>query len=148
MIFLNLCSVRSLFDAKYFFNLPVAITVLLTFLNDVYFKVWAQLTPWNLITGKISDFCGLFFFPVLVVFLVNKFFRVPFRIRLIQISCVGTIGAFIFFKFVPIFRDSLIHFFQNYIFPIQITNDPTDIVSVISVFLAYKFLTKFLIVVE
>ena len=35
-------------------------------LNDHVLKAEAAGTPWTLLTGKLSDVCGLFFFPFLV----------------------------------------------------------------------------------
>ena len=59
---------------SYLYHPYVLTALILTALNDHYFKYKFN----NFLTGKISDFAGLFFFPLLLCALVD-FIKAPLR---------------------------------------------------------------------
>jgi hypothetical protein len=103
------------------------ICVLTLILNDWYFKT----TFHNSLTGKLSDFAGLFAFP----YLLSTLF--PSRILKIHIW----IGL-LFIVWKSEFSQPIIDTINNFGIPINRTIDFTDNVALISIFVSY-FTLKF-----
>jgi len=103
-------------------SIPFLTALALLLLNDFYLKPVFH----NAITGKLSDFCGLFIFPI--------FWSALFPKHRLHIY-FGTAMAFIFWK--SAYADSFIGFFSNNIFPIERVIDPTDLIALISLPIAW-----------
>jgi hypothetical protein len=76
-----------------FMNAPVLGAVVLLALNDHLLKTSAILPA--VVTGKLSDFAGLFYFPLLLVALLRTVGQalgvaVPLRTRTVAAAVVGT----------------------------------------------------------
>lgn len=133
---------RDVYHAPYFFNVWVGLAVVCTFLNDHYFKSHVPIEL-NFLTGKLSDFCGLFFFPVFLVYVTHRFCKQKYDSPLIFWCCLVTTILYILFKYVDLFRNALIEFISRNFFFIHIVSDPTDLVALSSVVVAYFFLKKY-----
>ncbi len=121
----------------------MALAVGLTFINDFYLKMAFAGTKYSFITGKLSDFCGLFFFPIFLAYIFHRGFRMAFNEKLIHICCNLTIVLFILFKYVSFFKIMLSDFFTEHLFAISIVSDRSDLLAVVSVVAAYFFLKKY-----
>lgn len=123
---------------------PLVITSLgLTFFNDQYLKY--QYT--GFITGKLSDLCGLFYFPLFLYALIS-FIQKPLAThKYIQTNkllyCILiTDLVFILFKYT-FMREILIENMSHYLFKIQIVPDLTDLFCICSQVLTYKIGQKY-----
>jgi hypothetical protein len=107
----------------------------------------------SLLTGKLSDFLGLFFFPLLLcslICLMRNFVLPPrpltpwfinSRLLLICISISSLI--FIGLKTSSWIREDLTQIFWRLGMPIQISDDKTDLWALSSNFLCYFFGSRF-----
>lgn len=95
---------------------PFLICLFLLLLNDFYLKSAFH----NSLTGKLSDLCGLFIFPI--------FWSVLFHKRK-QTVYILTALFFIYWK--SSYSDPFIQLFSLYVFPIDRTVDPTDLFALI-----------------
>ncbi|AOM77405.1 hypothetical protein [Pedobacter steynii] len=95
---------------------PFLICLFLLLLNDFYFKSAFH----NSLTGKLSDLCGLFIFPI--------FWSVLFPKRK-QTVYILTALFFIYWK--SSYSDPFIQLFSLYVFPIDRTIDPNDLFALI-----------------
>lgn len=102
-------------------------SLLILILNDWYFKY----TFHNEITGKLSDFAGLFVFPFLFSILLPKHKK---------IIHIATVFLFIFWK--SQYSEFLLMTFQNYGIPFERVVDWTDLMALVSVFFSYKVFGK------
>jgi hypothetical protein len=89
---------------------PVLLAVALTAFNDHVLK---DLHP-GFVTGKISDFAGLFFFPFLLT-------SVSGHLRWLSAAALGTAAAFILVKVTGLVFG-----------PWAIEADPTDLAALVS----------------
>ncbi len=118
--------------------------MLITAINDHYLKY----TIPGLITGKISDFSGLFYFPLFVaavVILAGKLFGKQYYLNktFLIVIIILTDTLFAFIKLSPGFSQWFTFYFSNFLFPIQIVSDPTDLVALVSSLLCYQFAKKY-----
>ena len=118
---------------------PIALSALfLTALNDHYFKYQFH----NFLTGKISDFTGLFYFPFFLYALFD-FLKCPkakhevIDLKIFVWLIFATDIVFLIFKFTAA-RILLMQWF-----PMQITKDPTDLITLTVSVPAYLFAKKF-----
>ena len=123
---------------------PVVISsLILTFLNDHYLKYQYS----NFVTGKISDFTGIFYFP-LFIYALAVFFKArqahPAKISKMGLlmSILITDILFVFFKYTAL-RIWLTDFFNNYIFKIQIVPDITDLSALSMNLFTYWFASQY-----
>jgi hypothetical protein len=73
----------------------VLASLALLLVNDHVLKAAAAGTAWNVVTGKLSDFAGLAFFPVLLVSLVELVTRrAPASRRIVVAGIVMTAVVF------------------------------------------------------
>lgn len=93
-------------------TVPFLISLFLLLLNDFYLKAAFH----NAFTGKLSDFCGLFIFPI--------FWSVFFPTRK---STVYMLTALFFIYWKSSYSDSFIYLFSEYVFTVQRTVDLTDL---------------------
>lgn len=103
-------------------TLPFLICLVLLMFNDFYLKEVFH----NALTGKLSDFCGLFIFPIFwSVFLPRRKAPIFFLTGLF----------FIYWK--SEYSAPFIEFFSTYFFPIQRVVDPTDLIALVVLPLAW-----------
>jgi hypothetical protein len=95
-------------------SLPFVICLTLLIFNDFYLKE----TFHNVLTGKLSDFCGLFIFPIFWSALFPKHKLWVF---------VLTGALFIYWK--SEYAAGLMHFVSTYFFSVQRTVDVTDLIA-------------------
>ncbi len=112
--------------------------VLLTALNDHLLKSLFH----NFITGKLSDFTGLFFFPVFLYALLDlkknpKSSHEKINIKRLAWCVLYTDILFILIKFTGV------RLLLMSVLPVQIVNDPSDVlaitVNIATVAYAYRF---------
>lgn len=112
--------------------------LVLTALNDHVFKAMYH----NVLTGKLSDFSGLFFFPVFLYALYDlkkypKSNHEKINLKKLGWCVLVTDVLFVICKFTGV-RLMLMS-----VFPIFIVNDPSDVlaitVNIATVAFAYKF---------
>jgi len=112
--------------------------LVLTALNDHVLKYYFH----NFLTGKLSDFSGLFFFPVFLYALYDlkkhpKSTHEKINLKKLVWCVLATDVFFCLFKFTGI------RIWLMSVFPIQIANDPSDVlaitVNIATVAYAYKF---------
>lgn len=129
-----------------FFIHPLPLSaVLLMAINDH----WLKYHYGNVLTGKLSDFCGVFYFPIFllaVVVTVNELFgRRP-----VAMSPPLTLGAIFFTDFLMLLvklsapSSRIIEaFFSNYLFSIRLIQDPTDLLALAVNPLTYFYLKSY-----
>lgn len=103
-------------------TLPFLICLFLLLLNDFYLKGAFH----NMLTGKLSDFCGLFIFPI--------FWSVFFPKRKLA---VFLLTGLLFVLWKSEYSASFITFFSSAFFPIQRVVDPTDLLALLVLPLAW-----------
>lgn len=112
----------------------------LTALNDHYFKFAYP----GFLTGKLSDFAGLFFFPLFLHALYD-FFRSP-----LGLHTVINKKRLLFFIFLTdvlfiLFKYSILREYLIFIFNIQIIRDYSDLIALSVNWVTYSFSKKYLI---
>ena len=128
----------SLHALKHPFSL---LSIALLLLNDHVLK--ATVPSW--LTGKLSDFAGLFFFPILLTtllaFPLERLRLAPRRIMVA--SCAITATWFSLIKTVP-FANEVTELFATRLLglPAQIIRDPTDLFALPMIALAWRLWAK------
>lgn len=133
-------------DRIKFFIHPVPLTaVALMAVNDH----WGKYAYPGWITGKLSDFCGVFYLPIFLLALVIVFDEL-FRGGKFRLSKRGVIAAIVFTDFLmvlvklsPASARWIEAFFANYLFQIQLIQDPTDLIAFIVDPLTYWYLKPY-----
>jgi hypothetical protein len=139
------------FYVDFFVNPIPAIAMLGMTLNDHCLK--RQFPSWW--TGKISDFLGMFYFPVFLCaisclvwnfvfrpFLKNP--RVAYISPTLMLVCMAiTAVLMLSIKMSPVVALEVQTLFSQLLFPIRITSDPTDIASFLSLPLSYFYAKSF-----
>lgn len=97
-------------------TLPFLICLFLLLLNDFYLKAVFH----NAFTGKLSDLCGLFIFPI--------FWSALFPNRK---QAVYILTALFFIYWKSSYSDPFIHLFSEYLFTVQRTVDLSDLFALI-----------------
>lgn len=95
-------------------SLPFIVCLVLLMVNDFYLKA----TFHNVFTGKLSDLCGLFIFPIFWSALFPQY-----KLRVFILS------AFLFIYWKSEYASPFIGLFSNYIFTIRRIIDPTDLIA-------------------
>ena len=129
-----------------FFIHPIPLgAIFIMALNDH----WLKFQFGNFLTGKISDFCGVFYFPIFLlalIALVDEVFRLQ-RFRLGPKSAMGAIVFTDLLMFIVKLSGVGVHsieiFFKSYLFPIQLISDPTDLFSLVMNPLTFYYLKSF-----
>lgn len=103
-------------------SLSFIICLILLMLNDFYLKTAFH----NILTGKLSDFCGLFIFPI--------FWSVFFPKRKLAVFVLTGL-LFIYWK--SSYSSIFIDFFSSYFLPIQRVVDYTDLLALMVLPLAW-----------
>lgn len=128
-----------------FFIHPLPLfAVVLTAVNDHYLKYQFS----GILTGKLSDFTGLFYFPlflcaiiVLLVRLVQKDF--VFNRGLLLVAIVLTDVVFCVMKLNSSFKDLFVQWFSDHVFAIAVTSDPIDLIALSASLVCYFFGRRF-----
>lgn len=116
----------------------VLVPLILTGLNDHYLKYEFN----NFLTGKISDFCGLFFFPIFLYGL-SEFLKSPLghhrviKKRKIIVMILVTDFLFIIFKYTYL-REIIVKTFS-----LKIVSDYTDLSALTVNILTYIYSRKY-----
>ncbi|MBC7878873.1 MAG: hypothetical protein H7Y59_17005 [Anaerolineales bacterium] len=107
------------------------VSILVLLINDHVLKVYAP----SILTGKISDFAGLFFFPILLSAILNLIFKsLNLQARQVSIASFGfTAIWFILIKTIPFFNN-----FTESVLSVQIIRDPTDLMALVMFLPAWK----------
>ncbi len=100
------------------------VSVVLLLLNDFFFKYYFH----NFITGKLSDFAGLFAFPFFISIFLNK------KIKEVYISV-----ALFFIYWKSEYSQGLITVFHQLNFNIDRVVDYTDLIALTILPLSYKY---------
>ena len=124
---------------KYFFNIWVLGAVIITALNDHLFKASFP----GVITGKVSDFAGLFFLPFFLCAIFEFFTRIKFSRRVFLLAQLTSTLLFLVFKYESHAREFLTALFAEYLFTIQITPDSTDLVALLVLPIAYLLARRY-----
>jgi hypothetical protein len=96
-------------------------------INDHYLKSYYP----SMITGKLSDFVGLFIFPIFLSVILP-----------IRTTTNYFLAAFIFTVWNSPVVEELIHFGKSIGIPLQRTVDPTDLLALIVLPISYLYLKK------
>ncbi|WP_413290854.1 hypothetical protein [Bdellovibrio sp. HCB337] len=129
-----------------FFVHPIPLTaVAVMALNDH----WGKYAFPGILTGKLSDFCGVFYLPILMLALIVAFDEL-FGVNKFRLSKRTTIVAILFTDFLmvlvklsPASARAIEAFFANYLFQIQLIQDPTDLTSLLVNPLTYLYLRRY-----
>lgn len=132
----------------YFIHPVPAVAMILMALNDHWLK-W-RWPSW--FTGKLSDFLGVFYFPLLVVALVCLFQsawlrrRPPAYItrRKLGLAMIFTVLLMAIVKLSPAAAAQIAQAFSSWVFRIRIVADPTDLIALSSLGLTYRFAKPFI----
>lgn len=103
-------------------SVPFVVSLGLLLLNDFYLKAAFH----NWFTGKLSDFAGLFIFPL---------FWAVFLPRYKLVLYCGTSLLFIFWK--SPFSEEFIKFFSHYLYSINRTVDESDLLAMVVLPISY-----------
>jgi hypothetical protein len=134
-----------------FFIHPIPLLAVATMaLNDHWLK---QTFP-SWVTGKLSDFCGIFYLPIFILALLTLLrARGPSgdHERDIPLTLVDTIGAIAFtdglmliVKLSPLASRAIERFFAQYLFRIALTPDPTDLIALVMNIFTFWYLKKYI----
>jgi hypothetical protein len=133
----------------YLVNPIPALAVFGMALNDHWWK-WSY-SSW--LTGKISDFLGVFYFPIFVcavICLVRNYVFNQRRLKVAYISAPMMVVAMSFttllmltIKLSPSAAHAVQSCFSSYLFKIQIIPDPTDLFALVSLPLSYVYARQF-----
>ena len=137
-------SVKSFKPIDFFIHPLPLIAVVLTALNDHFFKYQYP----GLITGKLSDFTGLFYFPLFLsalIVLKMRLYRKDFVLNrsLLVGAIVVTDLLFVLFKLNMGFKNLFVQWFSNRVFAIAVESDPTDLVALLSSVACYGFASRY-----
>jgi hypothetical protein len=133
------------FKPIHFFIHPLPLlAVLLTAVNDHYLKYQFP----GFITGKLSDFAGLFYFPLfisaMVVLLVRLYQKeYVFNRRLLLVVIVLTDVIFCLLKLNQQAKSLFVSWFSQNVFSIAVTSDVTDIIALSASAGCYFFARQF-----
>ncbi len=124
--------------------LPVA-AVLVLFANDQFFKWWFA----NSLTGKLSDFAGLFFFPLFALSLIFLFghllLQKDWRLtpRRLALAIFLTHLAFALIKLWPEATDFYVSLHRSLGVDSRVVRDPTDLWALAMAPLTYLYALRF-----
>lgn len=110
---------------------------------------WLKYQYPGALTGKLSDFCGVFYFPIFVLALCEVFDEL-FRLHKFRLNKYSVIAAILFtdtlmvlVKLSPESARLIEAFFTHYLFKIQLIQDPTDLIAFVVNPLTYWYLRSY-----
>jgi hypothetical protein len=122
----------------YFCSRPLVLSaIILVALNDHVLKQ-SSLSGWW--TGKISDFAGLFFFPFLLYDLCSLRAYRGTRIFLAMVAVTGS--TFVSLQFSLPMKRIIMDFFGHFGFQPHITQDPSDLIALVSLVVSCYYFFK------
>lgn len=129
-----------------FFIHPIPLAaVLMMSLNDHWLK---HQFP-GIVTGKLSDFCGVFYLPIFILALIAAFDEL-FQLNKFFLNRRSVIATILFTDFLMILIKLsatsarwIEEFFANHLFQLQMIQDPTDLISFIVNPLTYLYLLSY-----
>lgn len=139
-VFLDFKSRHERRNFPYLTHPLVLAALIITAVNDHYLKYQFH----NFYTGKISDFSGLFFFPLFLYALI-EFLKAPRALhrvidkKQILLMIIATDIIFVFFKYT-VLREHLVS-----LFPLSITPDYSDLMAVVVNWPTYLIARKYFI---
>lgn len=129
-----------------FFHPLSLLSLAILLLNDWFLKPssWAP----ESLTGKLSDFAGLLFFPLLLTALTNTMLLAlnrlglscDFTLRRYKLLTAIIVTALVFtvLKLVPAVHDPTLRWLQSFGLNAQMMMDPSDLVAFVSFFGTWK----------
>lgn len=113
------------------------LSVIILLINDHVLKVYAP----SAVTGKISDFAGLFFFPLLLGAILNSITK-PLKLKPHSLAAASfgfTAVWFSLIKILPFFTAFTETFLSNLLsIPVRIIPDPSDLIALVALVPAWK----------
>lgn len=110
---------------------------------------WLKYQHPGFLTGKLSDFCGVFYLPLFLLALMATFDEI-FELKRFHLSAGLAIAAILFtdalmliVKLSPSSARGIEHMFDHYLFSIQLVQDSTDLFSLIVNPLSYLYLRPY-----
>lgn len=103
-------------------TLPFLLCLFLLLINDFYLKAAFH----NELTGKLSDFCGLYIFPIFWLAFFPK-----------RKAAIFLFTGLFFIYWKSAYSSAFIEFFSRYCFPIQRVVDLTDLLALLVLPLAW-----------
>lgn len=101
------------------------------------------------ITGKLSDFCGIFYFPIFLVALVLTADEL-FELKIFRLNKISAVSAIVVTDFLlllvklsPVSARIIEKYFEMYLFPIQLMQDPTDLFALMVNPFTYLYLRSY-----
>ncbi len=126
--------------SHYFFNVPILLSVFLTFLNDHVLKyTWPG---WW--TGILSDFTGLLFFPLFFAAAIEFVNGSAISRKVFDAIYIMVAIAFGLLKATPALAQFFERVFSYLFYRIQIVADPWDLLALFSLLVARKIYSVFL----
>lgn len=122
-------------------------TIVLLLINDHYLKQRYA----NVLTGKISDFCGLYFFPLFILALITIFCRLLQKkstklyqpnIRLLLVIALLTYILFAGLQTSESFAGLYESVMYILGFPSKVTRDTSDLIAFLSIIPLFSFNKK------
>jgi hypothetical protein len=111
----------------------IAVLLVNDHILKIYFPSW--------LTGKLSDFAGLFFFPILLSTILNMIFK-PIKIRQQYIALIAFSATALWFTLIktfPFFSNLTESFLSSLLsHPWKIVCDPTDLIALIMLLPAWR----------
>lgn len=142
---------KECFYLDYFVNPIPALAMLVMALNDH----WLKYTHPSWVTGKLSDFCGVFYFPLFLCaagclgfnYLIRPFLKARkiayISPRSMTFAMVITALLMVTIKMNSNWAHAVELAFSDVFFTIQLTPDPSDLVSLLSLPLSYLYARQF-----
>jgi hypothetical protein len=137
---------KALESISFFFHPIPLLAVAIMALNDHYLKMAYP----GMITGKLSDFMGVFYFPIFLCALVMlaqaslQGESARLTLRLIVCSILFTDAIMIALKLSSGFTLFIENFFARFLFEIRIWNDPTDLFALTMNELTFFYLWRWM----
>ncbi|HEY8272190.1 MAG TPA: hypothetical protein VIG33_14970 [Pseudobdellovibrionaceae bacterium] len=124
-----------------FFVHPIALfPVALMAVNDHWLKY--AYPGW--FTGKLSDFAGIFYFPIFILAMVIFVFHVVLTRRNLWLAILFTDFLLMLVKLNEPAARWIETIFAQYLFRIQLIQDPTDLLALSMNALTYIYMKKYL----
>jgi hypothetical protein len=134
-----------MWQIDFFINPLPALAMITMAINDH----WGKYAYPGLLTGKISDFAGMFYFPLLLCALYcllrNLFSEVRTYInaKMMMVCSLVSIALMLTVKLSSSADRMIEAAFAQFLFPIQLTADPTDLLSFAMIPLSYFYASYF-----
>lgn len=109
-------------------------------LNDHFLK--HAYPSW--VTGKLSDFLGVFYFPLFLAAVWCVIARKNLTQRLLFTTMILTAALMLLVKTDAQVTRFIEETFSHWLFRIRMTADPSDLISLVSLFATYGFARRYI----